>query len=60
MEMITERRSPRVRITFDVPAELRRAARMEAMRQDMTVREYLTAAVEKQLAEDADGCEEEK
>lgn len=50
--------SPRVRLTFDVPPELRAAARIEAYRRDVSTREYLTEIVAKAVAEDT-GVEEE-
>lgn len=50
MTVQTERKNPgRVRLSFDVEEGLRRAVRMEAVRRDMTLTEFLTLAVEERL-----------
>lgn len=44
-ETVGRNASKRVRLTFDVPLELRREVRIEAARRDISLTEYLTELI---------------
>ena len=54
----TDMKNPgRVRLSFDISAQLRRRVRLAAAREDVTMTEYLTTVVEERLGDPDDGCE---